>query len=362
MGSPEGRVYSSRRAGATMRSPDMWVTTQDGLALAVDVDEPAPSTPEPADGLTVVLAHGFSLDSRSWIFQRRALREAGHRVVVWDQRGHGRSQIGDPDRHTIRQLGHDLRDVLDAAVPQGPVLLAGHSMGAMSIMSYVRRHGDHLGPRLRGVGLVSTSVDQLKAVQWGLGERVGSAITRAGPEITAELAKHPGWVARIRRNPTGLSDAAVGASSFGSRVPRGVRRLVRHMILGTEPAVMASFAPTRLVHDTNGVLDALAELPALVIVGDRDVLTPPEHSARIAARLPLAEHVMVQRAGHLLMLEHPEIVSEHLTRLAQRCLDPAHEAAARHAPPRQSVIDLRPGRGRPAPTLGGRVPAIGGRG
>lgn len=337
-------------------SPDVVVTTDDAVALAVDIDEPAGSAGgSTGSGLTMVLAHGYTLDSRSWVLQRRALQEAGHRVVRWDQRGHGRSEVGDPARHTIRQLGRDLRTVLDAVVPHGPVLLAGHSMGAMAVMSYAGRHREHLGERLRGLGLVSTSAGALDSVQWGLGERIGTALTRAGPEVTAELAKRPGWVATLRRHPTGLADAAVAASSFGSRVPRRVRRLARDMILGTDPGVMASFAPTLQVHDTTGVLDHLADLPALVIVGDRDVLTPPEHSARIAARLPLAEHVLVQRAGHVLMLEHPEIVSEHLARLAQRGLDPAPGPPARHAGPRHTVIDLRAGRGRRGFTLGGRA-------
>ena len=52
--------------------------------------------PEGADPVgdvvpTVVLSHGYTLSLRSWVFQRRALTAAGYRVVVWDQRGHGRS-------------------------------------------------------------------------------------------------------------------------------------------------------------------------------------------------------------------------------------------------------------------------------
>ncbi|MGI8949307.1 MAG: alpha/beta fold hydrolase [Ornithinimicrobium sp.] len=330
------------------------VTTDDGVALAVDIDDPpGPASGPRPSGLTVVLAHGYTLDSRSWTLQRSVLQEAGHRVVRWDQRGHGRSDIGEPATHTIRRLGQDLREVLDAVVPQGPVLLGGHSMGAMALMSYAGRRREHLGERLRGMALVSTSVGGLDAVRWGLGERVGAVVTRTGPDVAAELARHPGWVDRLRRHPTPLSDVAVATSSFGSRVPRSVRRLTRDMILGTDPAVVASFVPTLQQHDVADLLDTLADLPALVIVGDRDVLTPPEHSARIAARLPLAEHVMVQRAGHILMLEHPEVVSEHLARLAQRCLDPAPAPPPRQARPRHTVVDLRPGRGRRAPTPGG---------
>src|SRR5690606_31341652 len=82
------------------------VVADDGVPLHVEVDEPAEVDP---DRPTLVFCHGYTLDLRSWVYQRRAMREAGYRVVVWDQRGHGSSGVAESDTYHVDQLGRDLR-------------------------------------------------------------------------------------------------------------------------------------------------------------------------------------------------------------------------------------------------------------
>lgn len=312
--------------------------TSDGVGLHVEIDQPLAETV--TSGVSVLLAHGYTLDSRSWTFQRRALSQAGHRVVLWDQRGHGRSESGPPERHTITRLGEDLHEVLTAVAPSGPLALVGHSMGAMAMMSYAARHGARLGERLQAVALVSTSAGGLDAVRWGLGRRVGSLVNQVGPVAAARVARYPRMVRAVRRHPSAILRAVLAASAFGARVPAPVRRLTSDMILGTDPAVMASFAPTLRTHDTYAALESLSGVPVLVLVGDRDLLTPLAHSARIAQALPHAEHVVVRGGGHILMLEHPQCVSGHLLRLLERA-GRGDVWAGASAAPRHTVVDLR---------------------
>ena len=59
------------------------------------------------------------------MFQRRALRKAGYRVVVWDHRGHGQSEKGDDASYTIAQLAEDLFRVISEAAPEGRSCSAG---------------------------------------------------------------------------------------------------------------------------------------------------------------------------------------------------------------------------------------------
>ncbi|WP_257138824.1 alpha/beta fold hydrolase, partial [Streptomyces sp. wa1071] len=84
--------------------------------------------------VTVVFSHGYCLGQDSWHFQRAALRGLV-RAVYWDQRSHGRSGRGraqaDGVPVGIDQLGRDLRAVIDAAAPEGPLVLVGHSMGCL---------------------------------------------------------------------------------------------------------------------------------------------------------------------------------------------------------------------------------------
>ena len=101
----------------------------DGVLLSVEEIGPRDAP------LTVVFVHGYSLSMASWAFQRRTLAAElatanGHRpdarLVFYDQRGHGASSRGSADRSTIDQLAHDLATVIEARVPQGPVVLVGH--------------------------------------------------------------------------------------------------------------------------------------------------------------------------------------------------------------------------------------------
>ena len=109
------------------------MVADDGVRLSCEEIE--------ADGkpaLTVVLVHGFALDRRTWHFQRpflAALTDPRVRVVLYDQRSHGRSERAPRESCTIEQLGHDLDAVIRALAPEGPLVLVGHSMGGMTIMA-----------------------------------------------------------------------------------------------------------------------------------------------------------------------------------------------------------------------------------
>lgn len=124
------------------------VPTQDGAHLAVTVAGPT-------DGPTVVLSHCWTGSQAIWATVARRLVLGGHRVVLYDQRGHGASTGGDA-APSIAALGEDLRAVLDATGATD-VVLVGHSMGGMTIQAYAADHPDHFGSRVRAVVLVATA-------------------------------------------------------------------------------------------------------------------------------------------------------------------------------------------------------------
>ena len=113
------------------------VVASDGTALHVEVEDPPQGSiaDREDDGLTVIFCHGYALEEDSWHYQRRDLRALG-RLVFWDQRSHGRSGRGPAENATIDQLGRDLAAVIEATATTGPIILVGHSMGGMTVMSY----------------------------------------------------------------------------------------------------------------------------------------------------------------------------------------------------------------------------------
>ena len=85
------------------------------------------------------------------------------------------------------------------------------------------------------------------------------------------------------------------------------------MIAGTPVDVIAEFYPALAGLDETGSLEPLRRIPTLVLTGDKDKMIPKEHSELIVERLPDAEFVVVPDAGHLVLLEKPDEVSDALS-------------------------------------------------
>lgn len=284
------------------------VPANDGLVLHVEIDQPAGWTPQ--TGPTVVLVHGFVLNLSSWIHQRRALVEEGYRVVSYDQRNHGLSEVGDLEHCTIDQLGRDLRAVIEATTPEGDLVLVGHSMGGMSIMSFAGRYRDFTRYRVVGAALIATSAGGDSLVQLGLGTTFDRIIAMLGPGFLGNLARREGLWGSSRAAGRGIESWAVQKYAFGTEMPRDLLRQVATMIFGTRLDTIGAFLPELDGLDVRPALPALVDVPVLIVAGSADVLTPVTHSDRLADALPAAELVVVPGVGHILQLERPGAVTD----------------------------------------------------
>ncbi|RST13314.1 alpha/beta hydrolase [Streptomyces sp. WAC05374] len=278
-------------------------------------------TPAP---VTVVFSHGYCLNQDSWHFQRAALRGLV-RTVHWDQRSHGRSGRGaaqrGPDRVpvSIDQLGRDLKAVVDAAAPEGPLVLVGHSMGGMTVMALAEQYPELIRERVVGVAFVGTSCGNLGEVNYGLPVAGVNAVRRVLPGVLRALGSQAELVERGRRATADLFAGLIKRYSFSSRdVDPAVARFAERMIEGTPIDVVAEFYPAFTEHDKAEALSIFAEVPVLALAGDQDLVTPSSHTEAIAGLLPDAELVIVPDAGHLVMLEHPEAVTDRLADLLVR--------------------------------------------
>ncbi|GAA6525236.1 alpha/beta hydrolase [Intrasporangium sp. DVR] len=277
-----------------MRHESRRVVAPDGAVLAVYVHTPSTAGPQTP---TLVLAHGWTLSHRSWSPVVEALADDPVRIVTWDQRGHGRSRLRlrrkEVDTVSIDHLGTDLAAVVDSVVPpSSPLVLAGHSMGGMTVMSYAAQFPTAVAARVRGVVLVSTAAHGIP-----LGRRVGEA------RLMRFLAR--GLPLRGGRAIPARSQRAF---LFGeSADPGHVRETVRQV--GRTPlTTMGAFygAISRL--DVRAAFTALGQVPVTVLVGERDQLTPPSLSRRLAEDLPHASLTVVPGAGHMLTYEATDTV------------------------------------------------------
>ncbi|MFJ5271402.1 alpha/beta fold hydrolase [Streptomyces sp. NPDC088358] len=273
--------------------------------------------------VTVVFSHGYCLNQDSWHFQRAALRGVV-RTVHWDQRSHGRSGRGvaqskDGTPVTIDQIGRDLKAVIDAAAPEGSVVLVGHSMGGMTVMALADQYPELIRDRVVAVALVGTSSGRLGEVNFGLPVAGVNAVRRVLPGVLKALGQQAALVERGRRATADLFAGIIKRYSFASRdVDPAIVRFAERMIEGTPIDVVAEFYPAFTDHDKTEALACFADLPVLVLAGVGDMVTPSEHSEAIADLLPDAELVLVPDAGHLVMLERPEVVMDRLADLLMR--------------------------------------------
>ena len=315
----------ARESGAgegygTLRGVPQRVVADDGTGLYAEIDEVEDSHLPGSgrdDRLTIVFSHGFCLNQDIWHFQRQWLR-GRYRMVFWDQRGHGRSETGPAEHYTVDQCGADLRAVLEATAPTGPLVLVGHSMGGMTVMALAGEHPEIVQERVLGAGLVATSSGGLGEVHWGLHESLGRLAHRVAPVALVGLTRAPRLVDRTRRIGSDLEQLMVKRYSYASDVPPELVRFTAAMIAATPIDVVSAFLPGFDIHDKAEALATLDGIESLVLSGADDLLTPPEHSEAIVRRLPGAEHVVVPDAGHMVMLEHPDVVNLHLGELIER--------------------------------------------
>ncbi|WP_163504881.1 alpha/beta fold hydrolase [Fodinicola acaciae] len=287
------------------------VSTDDGARLHADI------TGDPDGAVTVVLAHGWTLRAQSWTPVLRALRPLAHdaevggtRFVRYDQRCHGQSTWG-TDPVTVARLGEDLFQVLRALAPTGPVVLAGMSMGGMTIMSLAGSHPEIFGDLVTGVVLVSTAAG-------GLAERhprrgpIAHFVRNVPAPLVAVGQRYPRGVDRARRifslrhKPMLRRFERVG---FGPEPAPQVVRATAAMIEATPFRTIVEFYPVLLRHDMRTQLNALARVPVSVVVGRNDQLTPVRHSREIAEAIPSATLHVEPDTGHMLLMERPHVVA-----------------------------------------------------
>lgn len=256
------------------------VETSDGAVIAGAVA---------GDGPDVVLSHCWTGSRLVWGPVARRLVERGHRVVLYDQRGHGDSTIGE-EGFSMSRLGADLDDVL-SAVDAREAVLAGHSMGGMSVQALAVEHPETLAERSRRIVLLSTACH-------------GIAPQRRF-ERGSDVVAHP-RLDRVMRSRLGM---AFTRTALGRNASHAQIRLVRDHFCDTPGAVRAGLLRAMQAMDFREGLTSL-DLPTTVVIGRRDTLTPLRLARTLAGAIEGAELIELDDFGHMLPLEAPDVVTD----------------------------------------------------
>lgn len=283
---------------------ELVAVSADGARLHVEVhgDEEAPA---------VVLAHGWTCSTAFWAAQIRAL-SAAYRVIAYDQRGHGRSPAS--RACSANALADDLVAVLGAALTPGErAVVAGHSMGGMTVMAAAGREefAEHVAAAL----LCSTGSARLVAEALVLPLRAGRARTRITGAVLASRAPL-GPVTPVGKKV--LRYATMGPGAAPDKV-EACARIVHACPTGVRHAWSQVLAGLDLEAEV-----ARLTVPTAVIGGKDDRLTPVVHARRLAAALPNCVGLTeLTGMGHMTPIEAPEAVTNAVAELAALYLVPA---------------------------------------
>jgi pimeloyl-ACP methyl ester carboxylesterase len=306
------------------------VTTSDGVRLAV-CDYGA----DRADAPTVVLLHGLLLSQESWKPQVRELRRrygSRIRIVTYDHRGHGRSTGAPMPTYEIAQLAADLADVLDALRITGSLTLAGHSMGGMTALAYFGRSASKRPVEPRGLVLVGTAAGSLAAR--GVGRLLATPATAALFGLVHRMpqrATDRAVQALIRPLGEALSRFADGGTAVAAVAATAIRT--------TSLTTAAGFLPSLKRYDAYQALESIAA-KTFVVSGGTDLLTPASHSRDLAAAIPGAVHLHHPAAGHMLLQEAADCVSNAISRAMGMRSGSRRPAKAPRARKRSSAAQL----------------------
>ncbi|GGN87860.1 alpha/beta fold hydrolase [Nocardia rhizosphaerihabitans] len=287
------------------------VTADDGVPIAVRTFGAHDAT------LTVVFVHGHCLHTESWaILREQLLRhwDAGTRMVFYDHRGHGESGHAHHATYTIDQLAADLDAVLRAVAPTGPVVLVGHSMGAMVLLAYARLFPAAIGERIAGIGLIAGAAGGITEVGLGrlLNRHAVASLQRAvvhAPRVMQASKRFSRWIF----GPL-IREASAGTRRVNPRVAA-----IATAILNETPLLtMSGFLSSLLTFDEAHTLPRLSGLPTLVLAGSADLMVPFTHSVVLASQLAGAELVRIEGAGHSVILECAEEVAHSIAALVER--------------------------------------------
>ena len=239
------------------------------------------TTREAGAGRPLVLLHAFPLSSAMWLDQREELGEVC-RVITPDLRGFGGSLLG-ADQPNLDEMADDVLALIDR-MGLDRVVLGGLSMGGYVAMAFLRRYPQ----RLAGLVLADTKASADTEPAAANRERIAATVL-ADPDSTVLVDE--------------VLPALVGPTTMRERalVHGRVRGLVQNA-----PAYAVAWAQRAMARRPDSIDDlATVRVPALVIVGEEDALSPPADAEAMAAAIPGAKLVRIPGAGHLSAVETP---------------------------------------------------------
>jgi len=304
------KIGSSQQASSTFV-----VDRPDGSQLHGEVFENARKP-------TLLLTHGWSLDSSAWKYLIPGLSRH-YRIVTWDHAGLGKSRGPSNHDHSLEKMANDLNAVLEQTAPTGPVILIGHSIGGMTQQTFCRLYAEKLGKSVKGLVLLHTTYTNPVATNMAAWiAKPLEPIIKVINFLMIPLAPFS-WLSNWQSYFNGSLHMSARLESFTGK--QSWEQLDHSALMGAKawPAVVARGNFGMMKFDEELTLPKI-NIPVLVVSGEHDRLTVQSASNRIESLLPHAT-AFCDDGGHLGQWEHSESVNESILRFAAKVFEQAFE-------------------------------------
>jgi pimeloyl-ACP methyl ester carboxylesterase len=265
------------------------ITSNDGTRL---------STVSMGSGTPVVLAHGFAIDMHCWNVIADDLVGRGFKVIAFDQRGHGRTDVGSGGVGS-RQMVDDYLAVLRAYDISGGILV-GHSMGGFLAIRALIERPTEMARHLRGCVLMATFAGDVN--RKNLQNRIQIPMIQSG--LMGKM---------IRSDATA---AFFAKSVMGDEKHPGMMRASIETFRTTNLKQLVPILTAFVKEDRYDQLGNIS-LPCRIVVGEKDKTTPPFHTDWLHEGIKGSTLRRIPKKGHMLNWEAPEILVEEITALAR---------------------------------------------
>jgi pimeloyl-ACP methyl ester carboxylesterase len=267
---------------------------------------------------TLILTHGWGPDSTVWYYAKKQLTDQ-FRVIVWDLPGLGKSKKPANRDYSLEKYARDLEAVLALAGDQ-PVILLGHSMGAMISLTFCRLFPGHMGQRVAGLILVDgTYTNPLKTT---ILSKLLLALQKPllEPLLHLAIALSPLlWLTSWLSYLNGSTLLTTEISGFTGRETRGQLNFSSLIGIKASPGILARGVLAMFKFNEINTLPKIS-VPVLAVVGKSDIATRPFASKRMRAEIPSAELAILSPGGHMGLMERNQQFAEIVRAFSTACL------------------------------------------
>ena len=267
----------------------------------------------------LLLTHGWGLNSTAWFYAKRELGQR-FRLILWDEPGLGLSTRPANRDYSVENLARDLRAVLDVADRQ-PVILLGHSIGGMIVLTFCRLFPEELGSRVAGLVLNATTyTNPVRTVKGApFFAAIETPILKPLMYLTIGLSPLV-WLMNWMSYLNGSAHLSTKRTGFAGAETWQQIDFAALFQAKASPAVLARGMLAMMHYDASATMRDI-NVPTLIVPGQIDPVCKPEASEYMFAAIRESRLEPLPAARHLGFLEHHEIFASYVEKFARSTND-----------------------------------------